>query len=85
MFAELSSETLGIKREMRQLIERVQEMEDMERGLVESEEGMEQEVDRGEGTSTGRREVWRNEIDMEVSDEEDTEGMEDNTEKNTLA
>jgi hypothetical protein len=53
----------------------------MERGLLESEEGTEEEFDRGEGTLTGRREEQRNEmeeqeeIDMEVSDNEDMEGQ----------
>jgi hypothetical protein len=46
--------------------------------------------DRGEGTSTGRREIRRNdteeqeEIDMEVSEDEDAEGMEDNTEEEVV-
>jgi hypothetical protein len=71
MFTVLVSEILEMKRELRGLVEQVKEIEDM----YESEEGAEEEVDRGEGTSTGRREVWRKEteeqekIDIEVSDD----------------
>jgi hypothetical protein len=90
MFAELAREIPGIKKKMNELVAQVKELEDMDRRAVESEDGTEEEVDRGEGTSTGQREVWRKgteeqeEIDMEVSDDEDAEGTEDDTEEGVV-
>jgi hypothetical protein len=90
MFTVLVSEIPEMKRELRGLVEWVRELEDRQREMYKSEEGMEEEVDRGEGTSTGKREVWRKEmeeqeeIDMEVSDDEDVEGTEDNMEEGVV-
>jgi hypothetical protein len=87
MFMELASEHQGIKREMGRLAKRLQMLEDIAREKEELAEEWMEENDRGEGTLTGRREVWRNEmeeqeeIDMELSDDEDAEGTEDDTEE----
>jgi hypothetical protein len=86
MFTVLASEIPEMKRELRGLVEQVKELEDM----YKSQEGMEEDIDRGQGTLTGKREVWRKameeqeEIDMEVSDDEDVEGMEDDTEEGVV-
>jgi hypothetical protein len=85
MFTVLVLEIPEMKRELRGLVEQVKELEDRQREMCKSEE-----VDRAEGTLTGKREVWRKEmeeqeeIDMEVSDDEDAEGTEDDMEEEVV-
>jgi hypothetical protein len=87
IFKELASEHQGIRREMGKLAKRLWVLEDIAREKEELRGEWTEENDRGEGTSTGRREIWRNdmeeqeEIDMEVSEDEDAKGMEDDMEE----